>query len=81
MNPRWLAFVALLILIGFWLERYTLVVPSVWEGDSLPLGWPEVSISIGFVGLFGLCYALFASAFPKVPIRDNLAVGSAGHGP
>ncbi len=81
MNPRWLGFVALLILLGFWLERYNLIVPSVWEGDSLPLGWPEVSISIGFLGLFGICYALFASAFPKVPIRDNLMVGTAGHGP
>lgn len=81
MKPGWLAFVAILILVGFWLERYLLVVPSVWAGGTAPLGWPELLVSIGFLGLFGLSYALFASAFPKVPLRENLAVGSSGHGP
>jgi Ni/Fe-hydrogenase subunit HybB-like protein len=81
MRSRWLAFVALIILTGFWIERFNLVVPSVWEGSGVPLGWQEILISVGFVGLFGLCYALFASTFPKVPIRDTIARGSAGQGP
>ncbi|MFQ5690010.1 MAG: hypothetical protein ACE5HQ_07050 [Gemmatimonadota bacterium] len=81
MRPRWLAFVACLILIGFWIERYNLVVPSVWQGDHVPIGAPEVLISVGFLGLFGLSYALFASTFPKLPLRETLAVGRARHGP
>lgn len=81
MRPGWLAFVAALILVGFWIERYNLVAPSVWDGEALPLGWPELSISIGFLGLFGLCYALYASTFPKLPVRETIAVGAAGHGP
>ena len=80
-KPRWLAFVAVVILVGFWVERYNLVVPSAWQGDSLPLGWPELLISIGFLGLFGFSYSLLASAFPRVPLRENLVVGSPGHGP
>ncbi len=81
MRSRWLAFVALIILTGFWVERFNLVVPSVWEGSGVPLGWQEILISVGFIGLFGLCYAMFASTFPKVPIRDTIAAGSAGQGP
>jgi hypothetical protein len=81
MKPRWLAFVAGIILVGFWVERFNLVVPAVWEGAGVPLGWQELLISLGFAGLFGLCYGLFASTFPKVPIRETVATGSAGQGP
>jgi Ni/Fe-hydrogenase subunit HybB-like protein len=81
MRPRWLAFVAGVILVGFWVERFNLVVPAVWEGAGVPLGWQEVLISVGFAGLFGLCYGLFTSTFAKVPIRETVAVGSAGQGP
>ena len=81
MKSGWLAFVALLILVGFWVERYNLVVPSVWHGSTIPLGWPELLISVGFLGLFGLSYSLFASTFPLVPIRETIAVGSAHRGP
>lgn len=81
MRPRWLAFVATLILGGFWLERYNMVAPSIWHGEGIPLGLPEVTISLGFLGAFGLCYAAYVSTFPKVPIRETIAVGSAGRGP
>lgn len=81
MRPGWLAFVGIVILVGFWIERFTLVAPSVWRGEGLPLGWPELAITVGFLGLFGLSYALYASTFPKLPIRETIAVGSARHGP
>ncbi|MFQ5889473.1 MAG: hypothetical protein ACE5JR_05420 [Gemmatimonadota bacterium] len=80
MNSAFLAFVATIILAGFWLERFNLVVPSVWQGEGVPLGWMELAISLGFVGLFGLAYSLFASTFPKLQIRDTL-VGRASRGP
>jgi hypothetical protein len=81
MRPGWLAFVAVIILAGFWLERHLLVAPSVLEeGGSFVPGWPEAAVSLGFVGLFGLCYSLFASTFPKVPIRETF-VGEASTGP
>ena len=81
MNPGWLSFVATLILIGFWVQRYNLVAPSIWKGATIPLGWPELLISIGFLGLFGLSYSAFATTFPKRPIRETMAVGSSGKGP
>jgi len=80
MRPRWLAFVALLILLGFWIERYNLVFPSIWVG-SPPLGFPEVAIFVGFLGLFGLTYSLYASTFPLLPLRESLMEGEASKGP
>ncbi len=81
MRPKWLAFVACIILAGFWLERYNMVAPSIWHGEGLPLGMPEAMISLGFLGAFGLCYAAYITTFSKVPIRETIAVGSAGKGP
>lgn len=81
MKPKWLAFVACIILAGFWVERYNMVAPSIWHGEGLPLGLPEAMISLGFLGAFGLCYAAYVTTFPKVPIRETIAVGTAGQGP
>jgi len=81
MKPRWLAFVACIILAGFWVERYNLVAPSLWHGDALPLGLPEAMISVGFLGAFALCYGAYITTFPKVPLRETIAIGSAGRGP
>jgi len=81
MSSKWLAFVAVVILLGFWLERYNMVAPSLWHHEGLPLGMPEVFISLGFVGLFALSYSLHVTTLPKVPINERIAVGSPGHGP
>ncbi len=80
MAPAYLASVASLILVGFWLERFTMVVPSIWA-DGVPLGWIELSLTLGFLGAFGACYALYASTFPLIPLADSIIVGSARKGP
>ncbi len=79
--PPYLASVSGIILVGFWLERFNMVVPSIWHAGSVPLGLTELSITLGFLGLFGLCYAVYASTFPLVPIRESLIVGKARTGP
>ncbi len=53
-TPRILGAVCALGLIGMWIERYVLVVPSL-SPTIIPFGWVEVLISAGFFGLFGLC--------------------------
>ncbi len=58
-------------LLGFYLERYILVTPSlispraVLAGASItPFGAVELGIAVGFVGLFFLCFLGFAKVFP-----------------
>ncbi|UCC72485.1 MAG: hypothetical protein JSV86_19320 [Gemmatimonadota bacterium] len=81
MVPPYLASVAGLILLGFWIERFTAVVPSIWTAGGVPLGVIEVLVTLGFLGLFGLCYAVYATTFPLVPLRDSIIVGSLRKGP
>lgn len=46
--------VALLGMVGIFIERYVLVVPSL-SPRSVPFGWIEALITLGFIGGFGLC--------------------------
>jgi Ni/Fe-hydrogenase subunit HybB-like protein len=54
-------------IVGFWLERYLLVQPSLI--DSPQFGLPEIGVSLGFLGLFLAAYALFAQSLPMVSPR------------
>ncbi|MGO9455013.1 MAG: hypothetical protein ACLQDV_28795 [Candidatus Binataceae bacterium] len=53
-TPAILGTIALGGIVGVWLERYLLVVPSLSQ-HVLPLGWVELLITLGFVGAFVLC--------------------------
>jgi hypothetical protein len=50
-TPAILGPVALLGLLGMWLERYVLVIPSL-SLDAIPFGPTQFLISIGFLGAF-----------------------------
>jgi hypothetical protein len=71
--PAILAFFAGIILIGHWLERFLITVPSLWEESHLPLGLTEIGMGFGFLGLFMACYAWFVASFPMLPSPATLA--------
>jgi hypothetical protein len=52
-TPAILGTITVLGLIGMWVERYVLVVPSLSPGH-IPFGWIEPLITLGFFGAFGL---------------------------
>jgi len=53
-TPVILGTIALGGIVGVWLERYLLVVPSL-SPHTVPLGWVELLITLGFFGAFMLC--------------------------
>jgi molybdopterin-containing oxidoreductase family membrane subunit len=64
------------VLIGMWLERFTIVVPTLLN-PRLPIQatfyhptWVEWSIMAGNVATFVLLYMLFAKLFPLVSIWE-----------
>jgi hypothetical protein len=65
--------IALGSVLGFWLERYILVTPSlvkpadVLAGQAItPLGFVELGIAAGFIGAFFLCFLFVSRVFPGV---------------
>jgi hypothetical protein len=66
--PTFIAF-ACSSLIGFWLLRYLEVYPSIHGVTaSLPFGIWEVGVTLGFLGIWGACYASFMNAFPRMRV-------------
>lgn len=71
--PAFLAFVAAIVLLGHWLERFLITVPSVWEGEHLPMGLPEIGMGLGFGALFFASVLWFLKTFPLLPSPASLA--------
>ncbi len=70
----WLAFFSAVILFGLWVERWTLVYPSLYIGaDVLPLGWREIGILPLFAGLMLWAHAWFATRFPMFQVWQPLS--------
>ncbi|GBC84010.1 hypothetical protein HRbin11_00430 [bacterium HR11] len=61
------------VAVGMWMERYLLVVPSLGReaipGGTLPFGWPEILITIGFLGAYGLSFLALARWFPPPAVE------------
>jgi Ni/Fe-hydrogenase subunit HybB-like protein len=53
-------------LVGIFLERLLVIVPSVVPGAGLPLGWRELLITAGFLALFVLSRRWFFARFRPV---------------
>src|SRR4051812_3179761 len=73
MVPGVLAGVASVIVVGHWLERYLITVPSVWTHEQAPFGLTEIGISLGFAGLFFAAIGWFLATFPVLPSPASLA--------
>ena len=64
--------ISFVIMVGMWLERFILVVPSLWKQDSIPFGPTEGLVTAGFFGLMGLTITAFLQRVPLLPISDPL---------
>jgi hypothetical protein len=64
-----LAVVAGIVLLGRWLDVYLMVFPPL-VGESPTLGWPELGLTLGVAGAFGLVLAAVLKGVPAVPVAD-----------
>ncbi len=68
---------SVLINIGMWLERYTIVVPTLsrprmeWDYGIYFPSWVEISITLAEFAFFALLYIIFAKIFPMVAVWEN----------
>jgi hypothetical protein len=68
-DPRRLGIVAVVILVGHWLDLYLLVVPALSPGAP-HLGLSEVLIAGGYGALLSLAFRWNLSRAPLVPVND-----------
>ena len=81
-TPAILGTFAVISLVGLWLDRWVFVVPSLAQGATrVPLGLPELLVTMGFAGLWGLAHLWFARRYPIVSPRllTRMEEEGAGH--
>jgi len=61
--------VAAVILMGQWIDLYWLILPA-FSPERVVLGWTEIGVSLGFLGLFGWCVLGFLGRHPVAPVGD-----------
>ena len=70
-TPAILGGVALVVLIGFWLERNVLIWPSlVPDHTSAFAGFVQFGIAAGFLGAFVLVYLIYSRIFPTTAVPE-----------
>ena len=71
-TPWILGPVAVIVLLGFWLERNLLIWPSVIkEENTLYLGLIPILIALGFFGAFGLVFLFYTRVFPSLAAEEQ----------
>ena len=75
-NPVTYGIVCIVLMTGVWLDRYLIIMPEL-SPTSIPFGFTEVGIFVGFLGAYLLCIRSFLSKFPFVPVSHPLTHGSA----
>src|SRR5262249_12225503 len=75
-RPWALVFIALLVLVGMWLERYVIITTSL-SRDFLPSSWGrfrptiwDILTFVGSIGLFGCLFLLFVRLLPMISIAE-----------
>jgi hypothetical protein len=67
-NPRRLAVVAAIVLVGHWLDLYVLIMPSAWSAPRF--GVPEVLLAAAYAALVVWLFRMNARRAPLVPLND-----------
>jgi Ni/Fe-hydrogenase subunit HybB-like protein len=80
-NVTFTFFMAVLVNIGMWFERFVIIFTSIYR-DYLPSSWStyyspsiwEIGFYLGTFGLFFTCYFIFAKYFPVIAVAEIKAI-------
>jgi hypothetical protein len=74
--PKAMTVICSAVIAGIWLEHYLLLGPSFHHhARSLPLGWVEVAVGIGFFGLLAAAVTAYFKQFPELLQMKTLEAG------
>ncbi|HET7099655.1 MAG TPA: NrfD/PsrC family molybdoenzyme membrane anchor subunit [Terriglobia bacterium] len=84
----WTVAASIPIIIGMWLERFLIIVPSLsrkimpYNFGSYRPSWVEIIITVGTFAGIGLLYLIFSRAFPIISIWElKLGMGKEAKAP
>lgn len=66
-TPHYFARICVLIALGIWGEKYLTLVPQS-HPDSIPFGFFEIGLFLGFLGMYALAVRSFLQRYPYIPL-------------
>jgi hypothetical protein len=69
-NPRVMSVIAVMVMTGLWIERFVVSARSVGDDATLPLGFVEIAVTVGFLGVAGMAILTLG------PMLGRVAPGS-----
>jgi hypothetical protein len=73
-NPVTFSLVGIIIFIGVWLTKYMTVMPQL-SPDSIPFGFVDIGIFLGFLGIYMLAMHKFLKTYPFMTFSHPQARG------
>ncbi len=71
-TPAILGSVAVIMLLGFWIERNVLIWPSLVPDDTFSFaGLIQFGVAVGFLGAFALVFLVFSRVFPSLAVPER----------
>ncbi len=71
-NPWTMSFVALIIFVGVWFEKYVIVMPQI-SPDAIPFGLVDIGIFVAMLGMYILSILWFMARFPMITVSHPQA--------
>lgn len=66
-QPAAMIVICSLVIAGMWLEHFLLLAPALYpDTHSLPLGWIDLGVAAGFLGLLAAAIAVYVEQFPEL---------------
>lgn len=76
-SARVMSSIAVLVLLGRWLDLYILVMPSKWKSPQF--GWLEIAMAAGTAGLIYIVVVRVLSRAPLIPPHEPVIAARPGH--
>jgi Ni/Fe-hydrogenase subunit HybB-like protein len=65
--PAAMTVICSIVIVGMWLEHFLLLAPALYpDTHSLPLGWIDLGVALGFLGLLAAAVTLYVRQFPEL---------------
>jgi hypothetical protein len=71
-TPKAFKYICFVVLAGMWVEKFILVSPQRYP-TSIPFGWLDVAVFVGFAAAYFLMVTGFMSKYPCVPVSHPQA--------
>jgi hypothetical protein len=77
-NPKYLRFVSGIVLVGALMDLHWIIMPTL-NPEGFSVGWLDVGLLIGFLGVFALFVRRFLAQNNTMPTKDPLQHESSHH--